>query len=71
MWGSPEAEAARAEMSDAVQRFMASFRQSLTDEREAAVWGEHLASDDPVPLGVLGERFGVATQRMGQIADQL
>jgi RNA polymerase sigma-32 factor len=68
---SPEAEAARAEMSDAVQAFMATFVHGLTDAREVAVWREHLASDEPVPLGVLGERFGVSKQRMGQIADKL
>jgi RNA polymerase sigma-32 factor len=68
---SPEAEAAQAEMSDALHRFMTTFAGSLTDEREAAVWREHLAADEPVPLGVLGERFGVTKQRMGQIADRL
>ena len=44
---------------------------SLTDARERAVWHEHLAADNPVPLGELGARFGVSKQRMGQIADQL
>jgi RNA polymerase sigma-32 factor len=68
---SPETEAARAELSDAVQRFVTEFRAGLTDEREAAVWREHLAADEPVPLGVLGERFGVTKQRMGQIADKV
>ncbi|HEY0709013.1 MAG TPA: hypothetical protein VGG33_19550, partial [Polyangia bacterium] len=35
---------------------------------------EHLAApaqDETVPLGALGERFGVSKQRMGQIADKL
>jgi RNA polymerase sigma-32 factor len=68
---SPEAEAAKAELSEAVQRFVADFRAGLTDERERAVWQEHLASDDPISLGELGARFGVTKQRMGQIADQL
>jgi RNA polymerase sigma-32 factor len=68
---SPEAEAASAELSEAVQRFVAGFREQLTDERERAVWREHLAADEPVPLGELGARFGVSKQRMGQIADQL
>jgi len=68
---SPEAEAARAELSDAVKRFTTAFRDSLTDEREVAVWREHLAADEPVPLGVLGQRYGVTKQRMGQIADRL
>ena len=68
---SPEVEAAQAEMSDAVRRFIAQFRDRLTDEREAAVWREHLSADEPVPLGVLGERYGVTKQRMGQIADKV
>ena len=37
------------------------------DPREKAAWDEHLMSEDPVPLSVLGERFGVTKQRMGQI----
>jgi RNA polymerase sigma-32 factor len=68
---SPESETARAELSDALQRFIAGFRTGLKDDRERAVWQEHLATEDPVPLGELGTRFGVSKQRMGQIADQL
>jgi RNA polymerase sigma-32 factor len=68
---SPESETARAELSDALQRFIGQFRTGLKDERERAVWQEHLATEDPVPLGELGTRFGVSKQRMGQIADQL
>jgi RNA polymerase sigma-32 factor len=69
---SPEDEAARSELSDAVRELMEQFEESLTDERERAVWREHLAAaDDPLPLAALGERFGVSKQRMGQIADKL
>ena len=68
---SPEIEAARAELASTMQRLVAGFRESLTDKREKAVWNEHLAAEEPVALGVLGERFGVSKQRMGQIADQL
>jgi RNA polymerase sigma-32 factor len=68
---SPETEAAHAELNQAVQRFVAGFRSQLTDERERAVWAEHLAADDPLPLGELGARFGVSKQRMGQIAAEL
>jgi len=69
---SPEEEAARSELSDAVRRMMDDFERSLTDERERTVWREHLAAaDDPAPLAALGERFGVSKQRMGQIADKL
>jgi RNA polymerase sigma-32 factor len=68
---SPEAVAGKAEMAGAVRDFVADFRDRLKDERERAVWREHLAADEPVPLGQLGTRFGVSKQRMGQIADQL
>ena len=68
---SPETEAEGAELSSAVQRFVAAFRAGLHDERERAVWSEHLAADEPAPLGALGARFGVSKQRMGQIADRL
>jgi RNA polymerase sigma-32 factor len=68
---SPEVEAARAELATTMQKLVAGFRDSLTDKRERAVWLEHLAAEDPVALGVLGTRFGVSKQRMGQIADQL
>ena len=50
---------------------MGEFVDSLTDERERAVWTEHLASEDPLSLGEIGARFGVSKQRMGQIADKL
>jgi RNA polymerase sigma-32 factor len=68
---SPEAEAEGAELQSAVRRFMTSFQQHLTDEREQVVWREHLAADEPAPLGELGARYGVSKQRMGQIADRL
>ena|SRR5256714_1553376 len=69
---SPEDEAARSELSDAVRTLMTRFEKSLSDDREKAVWREHLAApDDPVPLAALGERYGVSKQRMGQIADKL
>ena len=68
---SPEVEAARAELASTMQKLVAGFRDGLKDDRERAVWLEHLATEDPVALGVLGARFGVSKQRMGQIADQL
>jgi RNA polymerase sigma-32 factor len=68
---SPETVAARAELATTMHELVASFRDGLTDGREQAVWNEHLAADEPVALGVLGARFGVSKQRMGQIADQL
>jgi RNA polymerase sigma-32 factor len=68
---SPEQSAATAEMSGALRQVMGDFFSALTDERERAVWQDHLASAEPLPLGEIGARFGVSKQRMGQIADSL
>jgi RNA polymerase sigma-32 factor len=69
---SPEEDAARSELSEAVRNLMNKFERSLTDDRERAIWREHLAAaDEAVPLAALGERYGVSKQRMGQIADKL
>ena len=70
---SPEDLAARDELSLAVRRLMDGFEGGLHDEREIAIWREHLAppASEPVSLAALGERFGVSKQRMGQIAEKL
>lgn len=70
---SPEDQAARSELSSVIRRLMTDFESHLTDERERAIWAEHLApsSSEPVALAALGERFGVSKQRMGQIAEKL
>jgi RNA polymerase sigma-32 factor len=69
---SPESQTARTEQSSAIARLMREFAGTLTDQRERAIWHEHLAAqEDALPLGALGERFGVSKQRMGQIADKL
>ena len=68
---SPEDSAATAEMSGNLHQVMGEFVDSLKDERERAVWTEHLAAEDPLSLGEIGARFGVSKQRMGQIADKL
>ena len=68
---SPEDSAATAEMSGNLHQVMGEFVDALTDERERAVWKEHLAAEEPLSLGEIGARFGVSKQRMGQIADKL
>jgi len=70
---SPEDQAARHELSAAVRKLMESFEATLTDDRERAIWREHLApsANEPMALAALGERYGVSKQRMGQIAEKL
>jgi RNA polymerase sigma-32 factor len=70
---SPEQQVARGELAEAVRHLMVEFENSLRDEREIAIWREHLATSasEPNSLAALGERFGVTKQRMGQIAEKL
>jgi RNA polymerase sigma-32 factor len=69
---SPEQQAARDELSQAVRRLMDDFEGKLKDDRERAVWREHLAvSGETIALSALGARYGVSKQRMGQIAEKL
>jgi DNA-directed RNA polymerase sigma subunit (sigma70/sigma32) len=70
---SPEDQAARNELSDAIRRLMTEFEGRLTDDRELAIWREHLATSsvEPAALAALGARYGVSKQRMGQIAEKL
>lgn len=69
---TPEETVGDGEIVEAVRRVIRKFEASLADERERAIWREHLAtSDEPLPLVELGARFGVTKQRAGQIADRL
>jgi RNA polymerase sigma-32 factor len=70
---SPEDQAARSELAEAMRRLMTDFEHRLSDDRERAIWREHLATSaaEPVALAALGDRFGVSKQRMGQIAEKL
>jgi RNA polymerase sigma-32 factor len=68
---SPEEIAAENEFRNVVGRLMDGFARTLADERERAVWTEHFATEEPVPLSILGKRYGLSKQRMGQIANRL
>ena len=69
---NPEENAARNELSQVIRNLMVRFATRLSDDREKAIWAEHLASDgEPASLSDLGARFGVSKQRMGQIADKI
>jgi RNA polymerase sigma-32 factor len=69
--GDPEDNAAKMEMGQLVGGLVKRYEQSLSDERDIAVWREHLMSEDPVSLVDLGRRYGVSKQRMGQLATRL
>lgn len=68
---SPADQAADADFQRTLKGLLDAFEKTLTDEREIAVWREHLMSESPMTLSVLGERWGVTKQRVGQIADKI
>ena len=68
---SPEQRAGNAEVNELIRGVVGRFAETLTDERDRAIWREHLISDEPVSLVDLGKRFGVSKQRMGQLATRL
>jgi RNA polymerase sigma-32 factor len=67
----PEVGASQREMQALMEGLIQRFGATLTDERDIAIWSEHLLSTEPTSLVALGKRFGVSKQRMGQLATRL
>jgi RNA polymerase sigma-32 factor len=63
---SPEADAARRELSELAGAHMRAFEATL-EGRELELWHGRLIAVDPVPLSEMGLRWGVSKQRVGQI----
>lgn len=67
----PETDAARRELNERVQRALASFRETLTAERDIVLWEERLLTNDQTSLADLGRRYDVSRERMRQIEARL
>lgn len=67
----PEDNAARIEVTKLLGGLMTRFADQLDNERDQAIWSEHLIAPEPKSLVELGARFGVSKQRMGQLATRL
>jgi RNA polymerase sigma-32 factor len=67
----PEANAARLEVQEVLQGIMERFVDTLDNERDKAIWVEHLVATEPKSLVELGARYGVSKQRMGQLATRI
>ena len=67
----PEANAARLEVNHVIDGLMTRFADKLEDERDRAIWFEHLVATEPKSLVELGARYGVSKQRMGQLATRI
>jgi RNA polymerase sigma-32 factor len=68
---SPEEEVSRSQLQEMIQTIIDSFEKSLENERDLAIWKEHLIAKEPKSLVELGERYGVSKQRMGQLATRI
>ena len=68
---NPEVLAAKQEVSNMMDSLILSFSKTIENERDKAIWQEHLLSQEPTSLVALGKRYGVSKQRMGQLATHL
>lgn len=67
----PEENAAENEVGAVLKNLMESFKASLENDRDRAIWTEHLVAHEPRSLVELGARYGVSKQRMGQLATRI
>ncbi len=63
----PEANAARSELGNLVQKKLAAFAETLKDDRERTIWARRLVATDPESLSTLGTEFGVSKERVRQL----
>jgi RNA polymerase sigma-32 factor len=68
---TPESHVAHREVQKVIQNLIERFEKSLHNERDLAIWNEHLIASEPVSLVELGKRYGVSKQRMGQLATRI
>lgn len=63
----PEGTTARNELGEILNRKLAEFAATLTDDRERVIWETRLVAADAVSLSHLGEQFGVSKERIRQV----
>ncbi len=63
----PETEVVREQLGQVIKERLEAFADTLSDERERAIWYDRLMENEPASLSVLGERFGVSKERIRQI----
>lgn len=67
----PEVEASQNEGERMLKDLIARFETTINNERDMAIWREHLIANEPVNLVELGKRYHVSKQRMGQLATRI
>ena len=67
---SPEAEAARQQLSELALAQLRAFEATL-EGRDLELWRRRLVSEDPCALSEIGDDWGTSKQRVGQIEARL
>ena len=68
----PEALMADSELQGLLKENLASFRKTLLGkDKELAIFDQRLASDEPLTLQELGDRFGISRERVRQLEQRL
>ncbi len=67
----PESDVMRGQLNEVVKQKLDAFAETLSDERELAIWHERLVAHEPLSLSALGQRFGVSKERIRQLEVRL
>lgn len=68
---APDIALADGELSAMLKEKMATFRSTLTNPKDIAIFEERLVAEDPLTLQDLGERFGISRERVRQLEARL
>jgi RNA polymerase sigma-32 factor len=64
---APDEAAGRSELGALVGEKLKAFAETLTDERERAIWERRMVAPDAISLSDLGDEYGVSKERIRQI----
>ena len=68
---APDEAVARKRLQDQIRVAFETFRASLKNDRERAIWDRRVANDEPESLQEIGETFSVSRERIRQIEKEL
>lgn len=67
----PEEAFSSGELGGVVRDKLRAFAETLTDEREVAIWTRRLTAAEPASLSDLGEAFNVSKERIRQVESRI